>query len=310
MAGRPSTARSEISSAISDDVVSTRPPNPAIIQLPATSSTPVTQYGYSHLRNTPTPTNRQVISPPPLSTYSSGRPDSPSSQISRTHVPSITAQGFLRPMSSTKLQAQRLGRTSALGRSVYTQPAEEESDRDHTDDGRSVVSSRQGPYAPMPRGHKATPSATSYSESRAASDRYEMAQRDYHMNFMPQALPYRASSPSGRSQPNALRLNESLHVGSIRGTDILSPRSLRSGLSLGSRHVFEQGHQQLPSRGVDTQKQFPGSEKTRQGKNFEYFEGNTMFWMGGRLQNSRDRPINIASAVVIIVPTVLFFVFS
>ena len=46
------------------------------------------------------------------------------------------------------------------------------------------------------------------------------------------------------------------------------------------------------------------------GKNFEYFEGNTVFCLGGRLQNTRSRPINIATGLLVVVPGVLFFVFS
>jgi palmitoyltransferase ZDHHC9/14/18 len=46
------------------------------------------------------------------------------------------------------------------------------------------------------------------------------------------------------------------------------------------------------------------------GKNYEYFAGNTVFCLGGRLQNSRDRPINIISAVFILLPIGLFFGFS
>jgi palmitoyltransferase ZDHHC9/14/18 len=46
------------------------------------------------------------------------------------------------------------------------------------------------------------------------------------------------------------------------------------------------------------------------GKNYEYFTGNTVFCLGGRLQNSRDRPINIISAVFILLPIGLFFASS
>ena len=46
------------------------------------------------------------------------------------------------------------------------------------------------------------------------------------------------------------------------------------------------------------------------GKNFEYFEGNTIFCLGGRLQNTRSRPINIATGLLVVMPGILFFVFS
>jgi palmitoyltransferase ZDHHC9/14/18 len=52
------------------------------------------------------------------------------------------------------------------------------------------------------------------------------------------------------------------------------------------------------------------SHKIRKQRNYEYFEGNTMFWFGGRWQNTRQRPINIATGVFIVLPCVLFFVFE
>ncbi|KAF2452443.1 DHHC palmitoyltransferase-domain-containing protein, partial [Lineolata rhizophorae] len=46
------------------------------------------------------------------------------------------------------------------------------------------------------------------------------------------------------------------------------------------------------------------------GKNYEYFTGNTVFCWGGRLQNARDRPINIATGILVLAPAGLFFGFS
>jgi palmitoyltransferase ZDHHC9/14/18 len=50
--------------------------------------------------------------------------------------------------------------------------------------------------------------------------------------------------------------------------------------------------------------------KPKLGNNYQYFAGNTVFFMGGRLQNSRTRPINVATALLIIIPSALFFIFS
>jgi palmitoyltransferase ZDHHC9/14/18 len=46
------------------------------------------------------------------------------------------------------------------------------------------------------------------------------------------------------------------------------------------------------------------------GKNYEYFLGNTLFCGGGRFQNSRDKPVNIATGLLVVVPSALFFAFS
>ncbi|KAM7195617.1 Palmitoyltransferase ERF2 [Rhypophila sp. PSN 637] len=52
-------------------------------------------------------------------------------------------------------------------------------------------------------------------------------------------------------------------------------------------------------------------EKKSLGKNYKYFEGNTIFCFGGRLLNTRQaRPVNLATAVVVILPAPLYFIFS
>jgi palmitoyltransferase ZDHHC9/14/18 len=50
--------------------------------------------------------------------------------------------------------------------------------------------------------------------------------------------------------------------------------------------------------------------KTELAKNYQYFSGNTAFCWGGRLQNTRDRPVNIATAIMIVLPAALFFGYS
>jgi palmitoyltransferase ZDHHC9/14/18 len=59
---------------------------------------------------------------------------------------------------------------------------------------------------------------------------------------------------------------------------------------------------------VDPPKELPTSMNF--GSNYEYFTGNTVFFLGGRLQNTRSRPINIATGLMFIIPGALFFVFS
>jgi palmitoyltransferase ZDHHC9/14/18 len=99
-----------------------------------------------------------------------------------------------------------------------------------------------------------------------------------------------------------------------------SPRSFRSSLipsrnSRQSRASFQarqQGHEKLPSNAstpniADEQK---AAVRKELGKNYEYFAGNTVFCLGGRLQNTRDRPINLFTGFLIVLPIVLFFVFS
>ena len=50
--------------------------------------------------------------------------------------------------------------------------------------------------------------------------------------------------------------------------------------------------------------------KSKLGRNYQYFEGNTVFCLGGRLQNSKQRPVNIATGSFVVIPSALFFGFS
>ncbi|KIX07258.1 uncharacterized protein Z518_01911 [Rhinocladiella mackenziei CBS 650.93] len=308
MAARPSTARSEISSAISEDGYNSRPQS-GVTPLPTLPNPPASQHGYAHLRGIAQPTNRSVKSnpAPPSSTASSSRPQSPVSQTSRTHVPSLTAQGFFKPMSSQRLQAQRLRRP--LGARTMQPPAPIP-DGDADDDARSMASSRQGPFHAMPRSHRPAPSITTEYTQSEAPETVDAPFQDY------------ASQNEGETQlvgsngqkshrPSRLNITSTHKAGDPPQK---SPLSFRSGLSLASKHRLEPGHQQLSSNA--TSPRYPPNSnaevaiKSALGKNYEYFEGNTVFWWGGRLQNARDRPINVATGIFLILPAVLFFVYS
>lgn len=106
-----------------------------------------------------------------------------------------------------------------------------------------------------------------------------------------------------------------------------SPHSFRSSFLLPSRNDLapnspnrsNQGHEKLSSgatslapRQSDATLPAPSptvAEPTGE-KNYQYFPGNTRFWFGGRFQNARDRPVNIATGFFVVLPAVLFFIFS
>ena len=110
-------------------------------------------------------------------------------------------------------------------------------------------------------------------------------------------------------------------------TPIKSPRSFRSSFLLpnkgdasqpGNRDM--QGGEKLDSVSstpqlsptVENAKVKTKADKIalRVGKNFEYFEGNTIFFLRGRFQNTRSSPVNLVTGTFVVVPGVLFFVFS
>ena len=307
MAGRPSTARSEISSAISDDGYGSRPQS-AVNQNPSLPNPSAAQHGYAHLRGVTQPTNRSFRSegaPRPDSPAGSSARHSEVSQKSRTHVPSLTASGFQKPLSSGRLQALR---KPPGGRSM--KPPEPIPDPDvETEDAGSLASSQPGPVHPLPRGHRPAASlATEYTHSEAAP-----TDHDY------------ASNPDGdtglvngeqKEKPRPKHLNIAAAQKSEE-TPQKSPLSFNSKrFSLRSKKRIEPGHQHLSSNA--TSPEFPPGKRPSavlppqksMGKNYEYFEGNTVFWGGGRFQNARDRPVNIATGIVLLLPAILFFVFS
>ena len=181
-------------------------------------------------------------------------------------------------------------------------------DGDAEDDAQSVASSRQGPFHAMPKSHRPAPSiATEYTQSEALDTADApfpdfVSQNDGETQLVNGQRPHR---------PSRLNISSTLKAGDPPQK---SPLSFRSGLSLGSKHRLEPGHQPLSSNATSPRYPPDGNSKVAMksalGKNYEYFEGNTIFWLGGRLQNARDRPINIATAVFLILPAVLFFVYS
>lgn len=119
------------------------------------------------------------------------------------------------------------------------------------------------------------------------------------------------------NQPSQPHLNLGVSASSQNGHDI-SQRSPLSFLSPpnrngGQEHRDSRNHERLSSAGSSPgsiEKQSRTVSKSRLGKNYEYFLGNTIFCGGGRFQNSRDKPVNVATGVLVVVPSALFFGFS
>ncbi|KAG9876836.1 zf-DHHC-domain-containing protein, partial [Aureobasidium melanogenum] len=50
--------------------------------------------------------------------------------------------------------------------------------------------------------------------------------------------------------------------------------------------------------------------KSSSGRNYQYFNGNAVFFLHGRLINARQRPLNVFTALLAVIPAALFFGFS
>jgi palmitoyltransferase ZDHHC9/14/18 len=308
MAGRPSTARSEISSAISDDGYASRPQS-AINQNPSLPNPTSSQHGYTHLRGFAHPLDRNLRPDAPPTTSApadSSARHSQTSQTSRTHVPSLTAQGFHKPMSSHRLQALRRPPGSKAVKAPESIPDGE----GDTEEAASVASSRQGPFHPLPKGHRPAVSlATDYTHSEAPEN-FDTTSHDYVSN--PDGDTGLVNG-SNREKPRPKHLN----IGTAHTSDDApqkSPLSFRSGFSLRNKNRPAPGHQHLSSNATSPDfppaKTSPAALQSSMGKNYEYFEGNTIFWGGGRFQNARDRPVNVATGIILVLPAILFFAFS
>lgn len=247
-----------------------------------------------------------------------GRTDTPPT-TSRTHVPSVQAQGFYRPMSSQRLQAQRGPRAQ------YQPPSGPNAGNDNM---RSVAINNR-----MSMGSATQPAGSVYLSSHQEEDIRPMSRETdatdpKTANVSPNGADTIRSrgesdaplqeeiSPSRR--PRRLDL-ENVHRLSASIQPPRSPRSFRSSFLLPRResrqsrisdNIRGPGHEKLAS--AESSPKIPPNDyatqitKTELGKNYEYFSGNTFFCWGGRLQNTREKPISLATLVLVIVPLPLY----
>lgn len=245
----------------------------------------------------------------------------PTTAASRTHVP-LAAHGFFRPMSSQRLQQQRNQRpTSLLGHSSRNA----ENVRDST-----ASSYRQSVGSTQTTRRQPTLGLHHELDQPPPSRGTDITDRDMPDRTTANTTPTGAETvrsrdesitPLQRPRPQHLNLtNTHNNDAGTLPTPGKSPRSFRSSFMLPSRDGrsaqmrVHQGHEKLTS--AESSPRLARKESTKQavkrelGKNYQYFSGNTAFCWGGRLQNTRDRPVNIATAIMIILPAALFFGFS
>ncbi|KAF2438747.1 palmitoyltransferase erf2 [Karstenula rhodostoma CBS 690.94] len=261
---------------------------------------------------------------------SMGAQSRPTTAASRTHVP-LAAHGFFRPMSSQRLQQQRNQRpTSLLGHSsLYSEGTSEIGGNPYRQSIGSNQTGRTGTQQQQPLGlglshthdpdHQSPPSRGTDITDRDLPDRTTA-------NTTPtgaETVRSRGESitPLHRPKPQHLDLSKSLMADPGKlPTPSRSPRSFSASFGLsGSREGRSQmrpqtGHEKLASAESSPRmsRKEPAKEivKNELGKNYQYFSGNTAFCWGGRLQNTRDRPVNIATGTLIVLPSALFLGFS
>ncbi|KAL8772049.1 MAG: hypothetical protein Q9209_002715 [Squamulea sp. 1 TL-2023] len=243
-----------------------------------------------------------------------------SSRTSRTHVPSLASYSFFRPMSSQRLQAQRGGNRMAVG--GQSMPSVDgSSDFGSTTNRNSIASNTT--VQPAPDGSRKNDRAPlqDWNDFREREDqRINNATSTGNTTFQSMAgseRPLNEHDPGiGATQFNPDKNEKQKHEASPptqNGPRSFRPSFLIPATSSNRARMGRFSHERLSSSTSSPHstmvKQLP--VLTQQPKfNYQYFSGNTVFCWGGRLQNTRDRPINIISGLLILLPSILFFACS
>lgn len=249
-----------------------------------------------------------------------GENSRPTSAMSRTHVPSLAAPAFFRPMSSQKLQTQRSNRPASGLASTPLRRGSGDEDRStgpHRYSNASVTTLRDGrvvqdedvPPVPTSRGTAFTRDGETMGE-RTTAESVRSAEplqgKQNQLKLGSNGLPVENSPPNKPPK---------------------SPRSLRASFGLGSRRGSSRvnsriepshGHEKLdstppsPVNRQDPEKQLPDlpGETPALGRNHEYSASNHLFFLSGRLLNTRAKPLSIATFILTVLPSALFFGFS
>lgn len=253
---------------------------------------------------------------PSTASSTTGTDNRPSTAGSRAHLPSLTSRAFFTPLSSQQLQAHRGQRpvaSSTVSEARHSEEFEDDQSQTHTQRSGfgSVATGRARPpmeiskadldampTLPQSRGTEIsewTPGEPATTSTRLISDDTRAKNNGQPQLNGGQTTGYRRSlrqSPSG---------------GSVRPSgEKTSPTLSQDRQDTGYRFPGEKANDTLnkPSNAANQRNGQAG------GKIYEYFQGNTIFFFGGRLQNARSRPISIATAILILLPAALFYGFS
>ncbi|GAB7362763.1 hypothetical protein MBLNU230_g3068t1 [Neophaeotheca triangularis] len=258
----------------------------------------------------------------------------PSTSISKTHVPSLTAQGFFRPLSSQKLQVQRGQKPpSALAQNVASAAhGRKKSDQSNAASGRhghrhSNASVNTMRDRPPTRDNDVPP----LPQSRGTASTNAEEKQEWERNIAGSVTSGNSTVPlRTRNAPAHLKLDRNPPSHQSTNPPVASPRSarnsIRASLRLGSRrqsrqlnefHPSPAQHEKLesaPSSPIrSTEKPpmpSPNAGPKGKGRNYEYAASNTLFFGRGRWLNTRAKPLNVATCLLAVLPTALFFGFS
>jgi palmitoyltransferase ZDHHC9/14/18 len=251
---------------------------------------------------------------PGVTRSNSSRPPSAISRTSRTHAPSLAAHAFFHPMSSQRLQAQRRARPSHVNQSEPSVDGSSETGSNthrrsfgSNVTGQPELSTHNDMGLPPPsRGTdfsepderdtvNASPTGNATIQSAGGSERpLQFGTSDTE----PKQQNLDDNKQNMGKNPRAQKSHMSFSANFLVSTKRDMP---------GSKEGRRLGHVVSPNTRPDCA---PYSKTPKPGINYQYFSGNTVFCLGGRLQNTRDRPINIMTGLLIVLPSALFLIFS
>ncbi|KAI0521162.1 palmitoyltransferase ERF2 [Xylaria bambusicola] len=300
---------------------------------PATESRPGTATGTSSARggnwSQSLPLRKGLQRGSLSGSIASGRPLSSASKTSRSHAP-LASQAFFRPMSSQKLQAQRAPRPPSLGQhrpSIDDLPDEDDQSHIAPHEVRVPAAMNRSSLPTSDLADVQLPPSRG-TETTEIYDHVTSTASPTHGHY-PAVSVTDSVSPLYRKQAEEKGLSLNLDKSnSYRNnanalTPIKTPHSFRSSLfmpGMGDSSTNRPNHDMRGAEKLSSGTSSPrptsnAAEATtkevnpnpRLGRNHEYFEGNTVFCLGGRFQNTRHRPINIGTGLLIILPAALFF---
>lgn len=257
----------------------------------------------------------------------------PGSSTGKSHVPSLTSHAFFRPMSSQKLQAQR----GAARPSTMSQPpadgAEESPVESNINTPRQsiIANPNPNPIAQVTRQIDQAEDDGPVPPSRGTEMTDQETYDRMTANTSPQGHYTTGSlTESVRPLQKQPAADRNLAVNTDKsyrpGGNLPTPRSFRSGFLMPSRNNSQQSGENRDMRGgeklesvassprLTPTQQHSSKSHRRHGKeqavdlghNYEYFDGNLVFCFGGRALNTRQKPINIGTGTLVVLPAVLF----
>jgi len=252
---------------------------------------------------------RSSIGPPrrpPTATRGSWNDSTrPNTSSSRNYVSNLTSAAFFRPSSSRKMREEAQQQVS----SPLAQDPEPTTPRKSTETSRSrrhrhrysnaSVVTIEGTPRPLVDADAPPVPPSSHGEDP----------RNRALRGQESSTPLRGQEPLNIDvrTPSGLKPDKSP----------LTPRSFRHSLgALSSRNGERKpnGHRRLdsgpPTPMVEKEQAVSYDPPSDLGRNYEYYNGNAVFLLKGRLLNARQRPLNAVTGFLAVLPAALFFAFS